>query len=73
MTSLELRSYSTTDFDAVKTVWSKGTRGGYMQVFSNKDGHKLAKKKPAYLPAFDGLVAGHGRLYMATRCNSILC
>jgi hypothetical protein len=58
---------------AAQAAWFKGTHGGYMQVFSKKDGKKLAEKKLAYLPAFDGLVAAGGKLYMATECGSILC
>ena len=34
---------------------------------------KLAEKKLDYLPAFDGLVAANGKLYLATECGSILC
>ncbi|KPK37647.1 MAG: hypothetical protein AMJ65_14100, partial [Phycisphaerae bacterium SG8_4] len=56
-----------------QAAWFKGKHGGVMQVFSKKDGKKLAEKKLAYLPAFDGLVAANGRLYMATECGSILC
>ena len=61
------------DFDAVKPAWFKGTHGGYMQAFSKKDGKKLAEKKLDYLPAFDGLIAANGKLYMATQCGSVLC
>jgi outer membrane protein assembly factor BamB len=53
--------------------WFKGSHGGIMQVFSKKDGKKLAEKKLPYLPAFDGLVAAGGKLYMVTECGSILC
>jgi len=58
---------------AVQAAWFKGRHGGIMQVFSKKDGKKLAEKKLACLPAFDGLVAASGKLYMATECGSILC
>jgi hypothetical protein len=53
--------------------WFKGKHGGIMQVFSKKDGRKLAEKKLAYLAAFDGLIAASGKLYMATECGSIIC
>jgi hypothetical protein len=56
-----------------QAAWFKGMHGGYMQVFSKKDGKKLAERKLAYLPAFDGLVAANGKLYMVTECGSILC
>ena len=48
--------------------WLKGKHGGIMQVFSKKDGKKLA-----YLRAFDGLVAANVKLYMVTEHGSILC
>jgi hypothetical protein len=51
----------------------KGDRGGVMQVFSKKDGNKLAEHKLEHLPAFDGLIAAEGSLYMATENGSILC
>jgi len=56
-----------------QAAWLKGKFGGIMQVFSKKDGKKLAEKKLAYLPAFDGLVAANGKLYMVTGYGSILC
>ncbi len=51
----------------------KGKYGGLMQVFSRKDGKKLAQHKLDYLPAFDGLIAADGRLYMVTESGSIIC
>jgi hypothetical protein len=58
---------------AAQAEWFKGKHGGIMQVFSKKGGRKLAEKKVAYLPAFDGLVAANGKLYMVTECGSIVC
>lgn len=58
---------------AEQAAWFKGKYGGVMQVFSKKDGKKLAEKKLADLPAFDGMVAANGKLYMATENGSILC
>jgi len=58
---------------AQQAAWFKGKHGGVMQVFSKKDGKKLAEKKLPYLPAFDGLVAAGGKLYMTTECGSIIC
>jgi outer membrane protein assembly factor BamB len=58
---------------ASQAAWFKGTHGGVMQVFSKKDGKKLTEKKLDYLPAFDGLVAASGKLYMTTECGSVLC
>ena len=56
-----------------QAAWLEGRHGGIMQVFSKRDGKKLAEKKLAYLPAFDGLVAANGKLYMATECGSLVC
>ncbi|MHC4867431.1 MAG: outer membrane protein assembly factor BamB family protein [Planctomycetota bacterium] len=58
---------------AAQAAWLKGKHGGIIQVFSKKDGKKLAEKKLAYLPTFDGLIAANGKLYMVTECGSILC
>ena len=44
-----------------------------MQVFSKSDGKKLAEYKLDCLPAFDGLIAAGGSLYMVTQDGSILC
>ena len=51
----------------------KGSHGGVMQVFSKADGKKLAEHKLDYLPAFDGLIAAEGKLYMVTENGSIIC
>lgn len=53
--------------------WLKGAHGGVMQVFSKTDGKKLAEYKLDQLPAFDGLVAAEGKLYMVTGSGSIVC
>jgi hypothetical protein len=58
---------------AQQAAWLKGEHGSIMQVFSKKDGRKLAEKELPYLLAFDGLVAANNRLYMATECGSIIC
>ncbi len=56
-----------------QAAWFKGTHGGYMQVFSKKSGEKLTEKKLACLPAFDGMIAANGKLYMTTKCGSLIC
>ncbi|MCD6303937.1 MAG: PQQ-binding-like beta-propeller repeat protein [Planctomycetes bacterium] len=53
--------------------WLKGKYGGVLQVFSRKDGRKLAERKLDYLPAFDGLIAADGKLYMVTKDGSLVC
>ena len=56
-----------------QAAWLRGEHGGYMQVFSKKDGKKLAEHKLEYAPAFDGLIAAEGSLYMVTENGSIVC
>ncbi len=51
----------------------RGDHGAVLQVVSKKDGSKLAEYKLDGLPAFDGLIAARGRLYMITEDGSILC
>jgi hypothetical protein len=58
---------------AEQAAWLKGAHGGYLQVFSKTDGTKLAEQKLDCLPAFDGLIAAGGRLYMVTQDGSIRC
>jgi len=53
--------------------WSAGKRGAIMQVYSKKDGKRLAEQKLDNMPAFDGLIAAGGRLYMVTENGSIVC
>jgi len=51
----------------------KGKHGGVMQVFSKADGKKLAQYTLDALPAFDGLIAAEGKLYMVTDDGAIIC
>jgi hypothetical protein len=53
--------------------WLAGKRGSFLQVFSKTDGKKLAEHQLDYLPAFDGLVAASGSLYLVTGDGSIVC
>jgi hypothetical protein len=56
-----------------QAAWLKGKHGGFLQVFSKTDGEKLAEQKLECLPAFDGLIAASGSLYMVTEGGSLLC
>jgi outer membrane protein assembly factor BamB len=56
-----------------QAAWLEGARGGVLQVFSKKDGTKLAEHTLDCLPAFDGLIAAAGKLYLVTRDGSICC
>ncbi len=56
-----------------QAAWLAGKHGAFMQVFSKKDGKRLAEQKLDCLPAFDGLIAAAGRLYMVTDDGSLVC
>jgi hypothetical protein len=58
---------------AEQAAWLDGEHGGVLQIFSKQDGKKLAEQELASLPAFDGLIAAAGRLYMATEDGAIVC
>ena len=58
---------------AEQTAWLDGKHGGFLQVFSKTDGKRLAEHKLEHLPAFDGLIAANGSLYMVTQHGSIVC
>ncbi len=51
----------------------KGEHGGVMQVFAKADGKKLAEHELEDLPAFDGLIAAQGCLFMTTENGSVVC
>jgi outer membrane protein assembly factor BamB len=57
---------------AQQDEWLRGKHGGIMQVFSKTDGKKLAEHELDCLPAFDGLIAAGGSLYMVTVDGSIM-
>jgi hypothetical protein len=51
----------------------EGRRGALLQVFSVKDGSLQKSYDLSSPPAFDGLSAAHGQLYLVTRDNKLLC
>jgi len=51
----------------------RGEHGAVLQVFAKKDGAKRAELTLDCLPAFDGLIAAAGRLYLVTEDGKILC
>jgi len=51
----------------------EGRKGALLQVFSTKDGSRLKSYPLSSMPAFDGLSAARGRLYLATRDGKVLC
>ncbi|MDP6524887.1 MAG: PQQ-binding-like beta-propeller repeat protein [Kiritimatiellia bacterium] len=51
----------------------EGRKGGLLQVFSAKDG-KLLKSQPlASEPAFDGMIAARGKLYISAIDGKVVC
>ena len=51
----------------------EGSRGGVLWAVSVKTGDKLAEHKFDNLPAFDGMAAAAGRLFIATTDDKLLC
>ncbi len=51
----------------------EGRQGALLQVFSATDGSLLKSHPLSSLPAFDGLSAAGGRLYLATRDRKVIC
>ncbi|MFC1596798.1 PQQ-binding-like beta-propeller repeat protein [Planctomycetota bacterium] len=51
----------------------EGRKGASLQVFSTKDGSLVNSQPLPSLPAFDGLSAAGGRLYLATGDGKVIC
>jgi hypothetical protein len=51
----------------------EGKRGAVLQAFSAADGTQLSSLQLSSLPAFDGLSAAGGRLYLATQDGKLAC
>jgi len=51
----------------------EGRQGALLQVFSAEDGSLVKSHRLSSLPAFDGLSAAAGRLYLATRDGKVIC
>lgn len=51
----------------------EGRKGAQLWVVSATDGYKLAQYPLESLPAFDGLIAAAGRLYLVTADGKLLC
>ncbi|MHC4250378.1 MAG: outer membrane protein assembly factor BamB family protein [Planctomycetota bacterium] len=50
-----------------------GSRGAVLWAVSKKDGTKLSEMKLDWLPAFDGMIASGGRLYITTADGKVVC
>jgi hypothetical protein len=51
----------------------RGQRGALLQVVSTREGETLAELDLDYLPAFDGMAAAKGRLFVASQDGSFVC
>ncbi len=51
----------------------EGRKGALLAVFSAHDGSLSGSLRLSSLPAFDGLSAASGRLYLATRDGKVIC
>ena len=51
----------------------EGRKGAMLQVFAAKDGSLVKSYSLASPPAFDGMIAAGGRLYIATQDGKVLC
>ena len=50
-----------------------GKQGGLMRAISARDGTTLAEYKLPSLPAWDGMAAARGRLYLSTTGGTVVC
>ena len=50
-----------------------GKLGGLLRAISARDGSTLAEYKLDALPAWDGMAAATGRLYLSTTANEVVC
>ena len=51
----------------------EGRKGAELRVFSAKDGSEVSSRPLALSPAFDGLSAAAGRLYLSTNDGRVIC
>ena len=51
----------------------EGRKGGVLAAFAAKDGKKLGEVKLASPPAWDGMAAARGRLYVSLQDGAVVC
>jgi len=51
----------------------EGRRGASLQVFSAQDGSLVKSYELGSPPAFDGMSAAHGHIYLATKDGKVIC
>ena len=50
----------------------RGEKGGVLWAVSAEDGSRLAEYPLEAAPAFDGMIAANGKLYISTRNGEVL-
>jgi hypothetical protein len=51
----------------------EGAQDAVLWAVSRKDGKKLAEQKLDFLPAFDGMIAAGGKLFITTTDGEVVC
>ncbi len=51
----------------------EGRKGAFLNIYSTKDGSLVSKKQLTSPPAFDGMSAAGGRLYLSTLDGKLIC
>ena len=51
----------------------EGSKNAVLWSVSRKDGKKLAEQKLDFLPAFDGMIAANGKLFIVSSTGKIVC
>ena len=51
----------------------EGRKGALLNVYSAQDGRLLKSSPMATVPAFDGMIAAHNRLYIVTEDGKLIC
>jgi outer membrane protein assembly factor BamB len=55
------------------TAALEGRKGALLHVYSTEDGSLVGSQSLSSAPAFDGLSAAHGKLYLATLDGKVIC
>ena len=56
-----------------QTAAFRGQRGGILKVVAAECGETITEMKLDYLPAFDGMAAAGGRLYLTLQSGAVVC
>ena len=75
----EVQSYATLNDNQTQTNLAKqfaawnGAYGGQLRVVNKHSGETISMYEVDFLPAWDGMAAAHGCLYVATRDGRVIC